>query len=93
MGKVRDSKTLVRIRQALGGEVIAKLHRWLVEIAQEKGVIRGRKMQPPKAGCDDHEKIACDDCCGMIPDEGQALLLRIGMPYGPGLPVPGDSPG
>src|SRR5215203_1103248 len=45
MGKVPDAKTLARIAQALGGEVIAELHRRLVEIAQQKGVIRGRKMR------------------------------------------------
>jgi hypothetical protein len=30
MGKVPDAKTLARIAQALGGEVIAELHRRLV---------------------------------------------------------------
>src|SRR5580700_1909489 len=45
MSKVPDAKTLARIAQALGGEVIAELHRRLVEIAKEKGVIRGRKLR------------------------------------------------
>jgi IS5 family transposase len=45
LGKVPDAKTLARIAQALGGDVIAELHRRLVEIAQQKGVIRGRKMR------------------------------------------------
>jgi transposase, IS5 family len=45
MGKVPDAKTLARIAQALGGEVIADLHRRLVEIAQEEGVIQGRKLR------------------------------------------------
>jgi IS5 family transposase len=45
MGKVPDAKTLARIAQALGGEVIAELHRRLVEIAQAKGVIKGRKLR------------------------------------------------
>jgi transposase, IS5 family len=45
MGKVPDAKTLARIGQALGGEVIADLHRRLIEIAQEEGVIQGRKMR------------------------------------------------
>jgi hypothetical protein len=45
MGKVPDAKTLARIAQALGGEVIAELHRRLVEIAQQEGVIRGRKLR------------------------------------------------
>jgi len=45
MGKVPDAKTLARIAQALGGEVIAGLHRRLVEMAQEEGVIQGRKLR------------------------------------------------
>src|SRR5205823_12930768 len=45
MGKVPDAKTLARIAQALGVEVIAELHQRLVEIAQEEGVIQGRKLR------------------------------------------------
>jgi IS5 family transposase len=45
LGKVPDAKTLARIAQALGGEVIAKLHERLVAMAQEKGAIQGRKMR------------------------------------------------
>jgi IS5 family transposase len=45
MGKVPDAKTLARIAQALGGEVIAKLHERLVAIAQEQGAVRGRRMR------------------------------------------------
>jgi IS5 family transposase len=45
LGKVPDAKTLARIAQALGGEVIAELHRRLIEIAQEEGVIQGRRMR------------------------------------------------
>src|SRR4051794_36016338 len=45
LGKVADAKTLARIAQALGGEVIAKLHARLVGMAQEKGAVRGRKMR------------------------------------------------
>ncbi len=44
MGKVPDAKTLARIAQALDGEVIAKLHRRLVAMAQEEGV-QGRKLR------------------------------------------------
>jgi transposase, IS5 family len=45
MEKVPDAKTLGKIGQALGPEVIQELHRRLVELAQEKGVVRGRKMR------------------------------------------------
>jgi len=43
--KVPDAKTLARIAQALGGEVIEKLHERLVQLAQERGVVKGRKMR------------------------------------------------
>jgi transposase, IS5 family len=45
LSKVPDAKTLARIAQAVGGEVIAKLHQRLVALAQEHGVIKGRKMR------------------------------------------------
>ena len=45
LGKVPDAKTLARIAQALGGEVISKLHERLVAIAQEKGAVQGRRMR------------------------------------------------
>jgi len=45
LGKVPDAKTLARIGQAISGEVVAELHRRLVELAQEKGAIQGRKMR------------------------------------------------
>jgi IS5 family transposase len=45
LDKVPDAKTLARIGQVIGGEVIAELHRRLVEIAQAKGVVAGRKMR------------------------------------------------
>ncbi len=45
LGKVPDAKTLARIAQALRGEVIEELHRRLVALAQERGVIKGRKMR------------------------------------------------
>lgn len=45
LNKVPDAKTLARIAQVLGGEVIAKLHQRLVALAQEHGVVKGRKMR------------------------------------------------
>jgi IS5 family transposase len=45
LGKVPDAKTLARIAQALGSEVIAKLHERLVAMAEERGAVRGRKMR------------------------------------------------
>jgi len=45
LGKAPDAKTLARIGQAIGGDVLAELHRRLVELAQEKGVVQGRRMR------------------------------------------------
>ena len=45
LNKVPDAKTLARIAQALGGEVIEQLHQRLVRLAQEHGAVIGRKMR------------------------------------------------
>jgi len=45
LDKVPDAKTLARIAQTLGGEVIAKLHGRLIAMAQERGAVQGRKMR------------------------------------------------
>ena len=43
--KVPDAKTLGRLGQVVGADVVADLHRRLVEIAVEKKVITGRRMR------------------------------------------------
>ena len=43
--KVPDAKALARIAQALSGEVIEQIHERLVGMAQERGVVKGRKMR------------------------------------------------
>jgi IS5 family transposase len=43
--KVPDAKTLGRLVQALGPEVIQQIHRRVVGVAQEKKVVRGRKLR------------------------------------------------
>jgi len=45
MEKVPDTKTLVRLGQAIGPETIRDLHDRIVGLAKEKGVVRGRKMR------------------------------------------------
>jgi transposase, IS5 family len=45
METVPDAKTLVRLGQAVGPEAIAELHDRIVAVAQERRVIRGRKMR------------------------------------------------
>lgn len=44
-GKVPDAKTLGRVAQVLGPEVIEKIHARLVALAQEHKVIAGRRMR------------------------------------------------
>jgi hypothetical protein len=54
LGKVPDAKTLARIAQALDGGVVSQLDERLVRMAQEQGVVRGRKMRVDTtvAGCE-----------------------------------------
>jgi IS5 family transposase len=44
-GKVPDAKTLARIGQVVGPEVIRDLHERLVALARERGVVQGRKLR------------------------------------------------
>jgi transposase, IS5 family len=44
-GKVPDAKTLARIGQVIGPEVIRDLHERLVVLARENGVVRGGKLR------------------------------------------------
>ncbi len=44
-GKVPDAKTLARIGQVIGPEVIRDLHQRLVALAHEHGVVKGRKLR------------------------------------------------
>ena len=39
------AKTLARLGQAIGPEVIGKLHGRLLELARERGVVQWRKMR------------------------------------------------
>jgi IS5 family transposase len=43
--KVPDAKTMGRLGQALGPEVVEAVHKRLVGIAREKKVVRGRKLR------------------------------------------------
>ena len=43
--KVPDAKTLGRLVQALGPKVVQQLHQRLVAVAQEKKVVRGRRLR------------------------------------------------
>jgi IS5 family transposase len=43
--KVPDAKTLVRLGQAIGPETLRELHERIVTLAQQRRVVRGRKMR------------------------------------------------
>jgi transposase, IS5 family len=43
--KVPDAKTLARLGQLIGPKVVEQLHQRVVELAQERGVTRGRKLR------------------------------------------------
>ncbi len=43
--KVPDAKTLARLGQVIGPEVIRDLHERLVALARERGVVQGRKLR------------------------------------------------
>ena len=43
--KVPDAKTLARLGQVIGPEVIRDLHERLVALAREQGVVKGRKLR------------------------------------------------
>src|SRR6202795_3934378 len=44
-GKVPDAKTMARLGQLIGPEVIEELHQRIVQLAQEHGVTRGRQLR------------------------------------------------
>ena len=43
--KVPDAKTLVRLGQAVGPDVIAELHARIVALSKARGIVQGRKMR------------------------------------------------
>src|SRR5260370_2397005 len=43
--KVPDAKTVARLGQVIGPEVMGELHERLMELARERGVVRGQKMR------------------------------------------------
>ena len=44
-GEVPDAKTILKIAGALGPDVIAQLHRQVIEVAKRAGVTRGRRFR------------------------------------------------
>ena len=71
--KVPDAKTLVRLGQAIGAETIAELHDRIVALAQERGLVRGRKLRVDTTVVETHVHYPTDS--GLLND-GARVLTR-----------------
>jgi len=73
MEKVPDAKTLARIAQALGPDVIRDLHERLVKIAQQRGVVRGRQLRVDTTVVETNIHYPTDSS---LLDDGARVLTR-----------------
>jgi len=73
MEKVPDAKTLVRLGQVIGAETIAELQDRIVALAQERGVIQGRKMRVDTTAVETNIDYPTDS--GLLND-GARVLTR-----------------
>jgi transposase, IS5 family len=71
--KVPDEKTLVRLGQAIGAETIRELHDRIVALAQERRVIRGRKLRVDTTVVESNVHYPTDS--GLLAD-GTRVLTR-----------------
>jgi transposase, IS5 family len=74
MEKVPDAKTLVRLGQAIGAETVRELHDRIVALAQQRGVIQGRKMRVDTTVVESNTHYPTDS--GLLND-GARVLTRI----------------
>src|SRR6201997_5560102 len=73
MEKVPDAKTLVRLGQVIGAETIAELQDRIVALAQERGVIQGRRMRVDTTVVESNVHYPTDS--GLLSD-GARVLTR-----------------
>lgn len=73
METVPDAKTLVRLGQAVGPKAIAELHDRIVAVAQERKVVRGRKMRVDTTVVETNVHYPTDS--GLLND-GARVLMR-----------------
>ena len=73
MEKVPDAKTLVRLGQAIGPETITALHERIMALAQNRGVVRGRKMGADTTVVESNIPYPTDS--GLL-NEGARVLTR-----------------
>jgi IS5 family transposase len=71
MEKVPDAKTRVRLGQVIGAETIAELQDRIVALAQERGVIQGRKMRVDTTVVETNVHYPTDS--GLLNDGAQVL--------------------
>jgi IS5 family transposase len=72
--KVPDAKTLVRLGQAIGPDTLRELHDRIVELARQRGVIRGRKMRVDTTVVESNIHYPTDS--GLL-DDGARVLTRM----------------
>jgi len=72
--KVPDAKTLGRLGQVIGPEVVAGLHQRIVELAVENKVVRGRKMRVDTTVVETHIHYPTDSS---LLGDGTRVLTRI----------------
>jgi transposase, IS5 family len=69
---VPDAKTLVRLGQAIGPDTVRELHDRIVELARQRGVIRGRKMRVDTTVVESNIHYPTDS--GLLDDGARVLL-------------------
>ena len=73
-GKVPDAKTMARLGQLIGPEVIEELHQRIVQLAQEHGVTRGRKLRVDTTVVETNIHYPTDSS---LLDDGNRVLTRL----------------
>ena len=71
--RVPDAKTLIRLSQALGGDVLKKILERLVGIARERKIVRGRKLRVDTTVVETNIHYPTDS--GLLAD-GVRVLIR-----------------
>jgi IS5 family transposase len=73
--KVPDAKTLVRLGQAVGPDVIRQLHERIIALAQAKQVVQGRKMRVDTTVVETNVHYPTDS--GLLGDGARVLTRTI----------------
>ena len=86
-GEVPDAKTILKIARALGPEVIAQLHRQVLEVAKRAGVTHGRRFRIDTTVVETNVHYPTDST---LLQDGVRVLTRTLQRAGAAL---GDAPG